>query len=508
MARMNKDILLGIDIGTTAVRAFAFNYQGKIIKDSKIEVKVEHPQPSWAEQDPDELYTSTVKAVQEVASVVGEGVRAIGFSGQMHGLCMVDKDGKPLTKLIPWVDVRAAEQVKKLEEKVHADELYERTGCPPLFIYVAPKILWIKENDPNAFSNCHKIITAQDYVVFKFFGDYYTNPSLASGSQLLNINSVKWDSKVLEAIGIDESMLPNLVEGDTIFDRLPGRTAKNLGLGEGVPVALGASDGSLSNVGLGAVQKGNGAFSLGSSGAVRVISKHPIWDKKMRFFCYYIASRNWLTGGAVNNCGIVLRWFRDNFAEKEMEESKRKGVDVYTLLDEQAVKAPPGCNGLMFLPFMSGERFPIRDPYVRGMLFGLSLGHSRPHIIRCMMEGITFTIRWIQEAIEEYTPIDSLKVSGGGARSNLWRQIVSDISGKKVVKTNVEEASALGAAIFAGIAIGDFKDMKQASDILVSDVEEHRPSYKNHILYDKIFKLYKDSYMNCKDYCQKLLEIG
>ncbi len=504
---MNKDVLLGIDIGTTAVRAFAFNYQGKIVKESKIEVRVEHPKPSWAEQDPDELYDSTCKAIIDVAKAVGDRVKAIGFTGQMHGLCIVDKKGRPLTRLIPWVDVRAAEQVNKLEEKMGAEELYRRTGCPPLFIYLAPKILWMRENIPDIFSKCHKIVTAQDYIIFRLFGDYYTNPSLASGSQLLNITSIKWDSRLLEAVGIDESMLPNLVEGDTVFNKLPGSVAQNLHLEEGTPVALGASDGALSNVGLGAVAEGVGAFSLGSSGAVRIVSKHPIWDKNMRFFCYYIASRNWLTGGAVNNCGIVLRWFRENFAEKEVEEAKKRGVDVYTLLDEQAAKAPPGCNGLMFLPFMSGERFPIRDPYVRGMIFGLSLGHGRSHIIRCMMEGVTFTLRWIQDAIEEYAPIESLKVSGGGARSILWRQIVSDVCGKKVIKTNVEEASSLGAAILAGIAIGDFKDMKRASDVLVNDVGEHEPSYENHVLYDKIFELYKDTYTNCRNYCQRLLDI-
>jgi gluconokinase len=505
---MSRDVLLGVDIGTTIVRAFAFTYDGKIVADSKKEVKIEHPKPSWAEEEPDELFNSTIKVIREVTKIVGKRIKAIGFSGQMHGLCCVDKDGKPLTRLIPWVDVRASEQVKVLEEKIGAKELYKRTGCPPLFIYVAPKVLWVKENLPDVFARCRKILTAQDYVVFKLFRDYYTNPSLSAGSQLLNINEVKWDSKILTALELDESMLPNLVEGDIVFDKLPKNAAELLGLNEGIPVALGASDGALSNVGLGAVKEGIGAMSLGSSGAVRVISKHPIWDNEMRFFCYYIASRNWLPGGAVNNCGIVLRWFRDNFAEKEIEEAKKRGVDVYKLLDEQAAKVGAGCNGLLFLPFMSGERFPIRDPYVRAMLFGLSLAHGKPHIIRCMMEGITFTLRWIQEAIEEHAKVNAIKISGGGAKSSLWRQIVSDVFGKKVIRTEVEEASALGAAMLAGIAIGDFSNMEKAANEMVKDVEVHEPSYTTHEQYSRLFEIYKRIYKNCRGYCEELLSLN
>ena len=505
---MDKDILLGIDIGTTAVRAFAFNEEGAIVRESKIEVSVEHPKPSWAEQDPEELYTSTLKAVKAVTKYVGENVRAIGFSGQMHGLCCFDKNGRPLTKLIPWVDVRAGEQARKLEKMLGAEEIYRRTGCPPLFVYIAPKILWVKENLPEVFSQCKKILTAQDYVIFRLFGDYYTNPSLASGSQLLNINSVKWDEKLLEAVGIDEDYLPKLVEGDKVFERLPGHVAVELGLNEGVPVALGASDGALSNVGLGAVREGVCAVNLGSSGAVRVVARKPLWDDgKMRFFCYYIASRHWLCGGAVNNCGIVLRWYRDNFAEKEKERAAELGIDVYKLLDEEAEKVKAGCDNLMFLPFMSGERFPIRDPYVRGMLFGLSLGHGKGHIIRSMIEGITFTIKWIADALEEHTRIEEIKISGGGARSRLWRQIVSDIFEKKVVKTNVEEASALGAAILAGIAVGDYKNMEEASEKLVKDEEVHEPKPENVKVYRKYFEIFKEAYKGSREYCERLLQV-
>lgn len=505
---MNKDILLGIDIGTTAVRAFAFNNKGKIVKESKIEVSIEHPNPNWAEQDPEELYISTIKAIQNVTKYVGKYVKAIGFSGQMHGLCCLDKNGKPLTKLIPWIDVRAGEQAKKLEKMLGAEELYKRTGCPPLFVYAAPKILWIKEKLPNIFSKCKKFLTAQDYVIFKLFGDYYTNSSLASGSQLLNITSIRWDEKLLEAIGITEDSLPILIEGDKIFEKLPNHVATQLGLEENVPIALGASDGALSNVGLGAIKEGICAINLGSSGAVRIISKHPIWDNhKMRFFCYYIASKHWLCGGAINNCGIILRWYRDNFAEKEREKAIELGVDVYKILDEEAEKVPAGCNGLMFLPFMSGERFPIRDPYVRGMLFGLSLGHGKGHIIRSIMEGVTFTMKWITNALEEYAKIDLIKIGGGGAKSYLWRQIISDILEKKVVKTNIEEASAFGAAILAGVAIGEYKSMEEATEKLVKDEEKHEPLLENVKRYRQIFEIFKEAYNSSRKYCEKLLKI-
>jgi len=504
---MSRDILLGVDVGTSIVRACAFTYDGKIVADSKREITILQPKPGWVEERPAELYRSTVEVVREVAKVVGRRVKAIGFSGQMHGLCCLNKDGEPLTNLIPWPDVRASEQVTKLEDKIGAKDLYRRTGCPPLFIYMAPKILWIKENLPSIFAKCRKVITAQDYVIFNLFGDYYTNPSLASGSQLLNINEVDWDGKVLEALEIDESVLPLLLEGDTVFARLPRSAAQLLGLEEETPVALGASDGALSSVGLGAVEKGVYAVNLGSSGAVRVVSECPIWDEEMRFFCYYVASRKWLPGGAVNNCGIVLRWFRDNFAEKELQEAKAKGVDAYGLLDELAIGAPAGCDGLLFLPFMSGERFPIRDPYVRGILFGVGLAHGKSHFVRCIMEGVAFTLRWIKEALEDHVRVDSIKISGGGARSGLWRQIISDVFGRNVVKTEVDEASALGAAMLAGIAIGDFPSVESASSEMVRDIETHEPSISNNELYDRLFEIYKAAYKDCSVYCKELLKI-
>ncbi|MGQ9782187.1 MAG: gluconokinase [Nitrososphaeria archaeon] len=504
---LNKDILLGVDIGTTAVRAFTFDTRGNMVKQSKIEVGVEYPRPSWAEQDPDGIYSSTVKAVRAVAKHVRGCVKAIGFSGQMHGLCCVDEDGEPLTKLIPWVDVRAGEQAEELEKLLGAKELYRRTGCPPLLVYIAPKILWAKKNQPNTFAECKKMLTAQDYVVFKLFREYYTNPSLASGSQLLNISSIKWDERLLEAVGISEEYLPTLVEGDKVFDRLPSHAAEELGLEEGVPIALGASDGALSNIGLNAVREGVCAVNLGSSGAVRVVSTEPIWDEDMRFFCYYIASKRWLCGGAVNNCGIVLRWYRDNFADKERERAAEEGVDVYKLLDEEAEKAPVGCDGLMFLPFMSGERFPVRDPYVRGMVFGLSLVHGKGHVIRSMMEGITYTMEWIGDALGEHKKIDLIKVSGGGARSNLWRQITSDVFEKRVVRTSVEEASALGAVILAGVAIGEYKSIEEAAGELVVDEEMHAPRPESIKVYRRTFEIFKEAYRSSRAYCDKLLRI-
>ncbi|MEM3404157.1 MAG: xylulokinase [Nitrososphaeria archaeon] len=505
---MDKDVILGVDIGTTAVKALAFDVKGRVVKEDKIEVGVEHPKPSWAEQDAEELYLSTVKATQSVAKHVGRHIKAVGFSGQMHGLCCVDKDGKPLTKLIPWVDVRAGGQAEELEKLLGAKELYRRTGCPPLFVYTAPKILWVKENQPNTFAECKRILTAQDYIIFKLFGDYYTNPSLASGSQLLNISSIKWDERLLEAIGISEEHLPTLIEGDRVFDKLPSHAAKELGLDEGVPVALGASDGALSNIGLNAVGSKVCAANLGSSGAVRIVSRKPMWDSDMRFFCYYIASKRWLCGGAVNNCGIVLRWYRDNFADKEREMAAEQGVDVYKLLDEEAEKAPVGCDGLMFLPFMSGERFPVRDPYVRGMVFGLSLVHGKKHVIRSILEGITYTMKWIGDALEDHIKIDLIKVSGGGARSRLWRQILSDVFEKRVVRTSVEEASALGAAILAGVAIGEYKSIEGAAEELVIDGEVHIPRPESIKVYRQTFEVFKEAYSSSREHCDKLLRIN
>jgi len=493
-------LLLGVDVGTTNVRSFIFDEKGEVLGQAFQELEIYRPKHDWAEEDPKELWRATLETMKrsvKASKISPDDVAMISFSAQMHGMSMIDREGNVLVRLLTWLDLRAAPECEKLSEFMDSYELYSRTGCPPIFIYPFVKILWVKENMPKIFEQCHKILSAKDYIMYRMLGEPYLDQSVAAGSQLLNIHKLKWDDRILELADIDEDKLPVLRDGNEVVGELPGTIAKLTGLKAGIPIILGASDGALSNVGLGSVEEGIAAASIGSSGAIRVISNKPFIDRSrdMRFFCYYVAKNWWLPGGAINNAGIILRWFRDVFGQPEIEAAQQRGVDPYEVIAEEAATVKPGAEGLIMVPFFSGERFPVRDPNARGVIFGLTLAHGRAHLIRAIMESVVFTLKWIMEAMEEQgLAIDEVRVSGGGARSHIWRQIQADVLGKPVAHTKIEEASALGAAMLATISLGIYKDLNDASRNMVKIVERHTPNPEVHRKYEDMFQMYKELY--------------
>jgi len=493
-------LLLGVDIGTTNVRSFVFDEKGEVLGQAFQELEIYRPKHDWAEEDPEELWRATLETMKrsvKASKISPDDVAMISFSAQMHGMSMIDREGKVLVRLLTWLDLRAAPECEKLREIMDSYELYSRTGCPPIFVYPFVKILWVKENIPKIFEQCHKVLSAKDYIMYRMLGEPYLDQSVAAGSQLLNIHKLKWDDRILEIAGIDQDKLPLLCDGYEVIGELPRTIAKLTGLESGIPIILGASDGALSNVGLGSVEEGVAAASIGSSGAIRVISNKPFIDgsRDMRFFCYYVAKNWWLPGGAINNAGIVLRWFRDVFGQPEIEAARRRRVDPYEVIVEEAAAVKPGAGGLIMVPFFAGERFPVRDPKAKGIIFGLTLAHGRAHVIRAIMENVVFTLKWIMEAMEEQgLAINEVRVSGGGARSRLWRQIQADVLGKPVAHTKIEEASALGAAMLAAISLGIYKDLNDASRNMVKIVERHTPNLEVHRKYEDMFQMYKELY--------------
>jgi len=493
-------LLLGVDVGTTNVRSFIFDEKGEVLGQAFREMEIYRPKRDWAEEEPEELWRATLETMKgsvKASKISPDDVAMISFSAQMHGMSMIDREGKVLARLLTWLDLRAAPECEKLGETIDSYELYSRTGCPPIFIYPFVKILWVKENMPKIFEQCYKVLSAKDYIMYRMLGEPYLDQSVAAGSQLLNIHKLKWDDRILEIADIDEDKLPVLRDGNEVIGELPGTIAKLTRLKAGIPIILGASDGALSNVGLGSVEEGVAAANIGSSGAIRVISNKPFIDgsRDMRFFCYYVAKNWWLPGGAINNAGIILRWFRDVFGQLEIEAARQRGVDPYEVIVEEAATVKPGAGGLIMVPFFAGERFPVRDPNARGMIFGLSLAHGRAHLIRAIMESVVFTLKWIMEAMEEQgLAINEVRVSGGGARSHIWRQIQADVLGKPVAHTKIEEASALGAAMLAAISLGIYKDLNDASRNMVKIVERHTPSPEVHRKYEDMFQMYKELY--------------
>ncbi|MEM2875836.1 MAG: xylulokinase [Candidatus Bathyarchaeia archaeon] len=503
-------LFLRVDLSTTNVRSIIFNETGEVLGRSFRELKIHRPKPEMAEEDPEEIWKATLETMRDAvrtSKASADDIAMISFSTQMHGISMISRDGSILTRLITWLDRRAATQSEELSRVVNPYEIYSRTGCPPLFIYPLAKILWIKENLPKKFSQCYKMLSAKDYVLYRIFGEPHLDRSTASGTQLLNIHKLEWDEALLEVAGIDQDNLPTLHDESEIIGELPREVSKHTFLKSGTPVILGASDAALSNLGLGAVEKGTAGINIGTSGAIRVISDKPLIDEsgEARFFCYYATLSRWLPGGAINNAGIILRWFRDSFCQPEMEEALRRGVDPYEVIIEKASTVEPGAGGLLMVPFFAGERFPVRDPKARGILFGLTLEHSKPHITRAILESIMYTLKWIMDILEGHgITIKEIRVGGGGARSSVWRQIQADVLGKTTLYMKVEEASALGAAMLAAISLGIYKDLESASKNMVEVAGSHEPNLENNRRYLEMFRIYRGLYNASKRFYEEL----
>ncbi|HIH96903.1 MAG TPA: hypothetical protein HA348_05440 [Thermoplasmata archaeon] len=499
-------LFLGIDLGTSNVRSAVFTDSGKPLGYSIKELTICEPLLGWAEEDPKELWSKTLQTAGEATKMSGcsaDDVVSISFSGQMHSISAIDKKGGILFKLVTGFDQRSGPESEALNKLIEPRKLYEKTGCPPLFSYILPKILWFKNNKPNIFHKVHKFLSAKDYVIYKMLGEALLDHSTASGSQLLNINTLKWDNRVLEIAGIGDEKLPILKDGIKPVGELPASVAKKISLRPGIPIVLGASDGALSSVGLNAIKEGAVALDLGSSGAIRASSSKPVFDKsrQMRLFCYYLGMKKWLVGGAINNAGYPLRWFKNNFALQETREAKRKGVSPYQILDSEAEKVEPGSEGLLSIPFFSGERFPVRDYKSKGVLFGLTYSHSRAHLARAIMEGVAFTLKSIMEVMEEQRiVVDEIGVSGGGVKSELWKQILADVLGKTIAETKVKEASVLGSAILGAISYGAYRDLTEACDHMVELSKKRHPVEENKRIYSRYYEIYKDLYQSCKPF--------
>jgi len=490
--------ILAIDIGTTNVKAAIFDERGKMLSLARVEVPIHSPVSGSAIQHLDELYNATMKSAKSAVNIAKMAkVDAVTFTAQMHGLGAIDNKGKELLPLVTYLDTRPAIAFEKLVENVDSYKLYENTGCPPLFIYPLTKFIWLNLTMPNVIKKAKWFVSAKDYIMYKILGEPYIDKSVMSGSQLLDIQRLKWSDLALSLTGVDESKLPHLCNGEDVLQILPKHVADSFGLRESAPLVLGASDGALHSVGLGGIEKSLLALNIGTSGAIRSVSKQPLIDKSkdMRFFCYYIGHGFRLPGGAVNNAGIGLKWFKDEFGQLEVTRAKRQNEDPYNLLTKQAEKVEVTAEKLLILPFFSGERFPVRDPYAKGVIFGLTLRHGKAHVIRALMESCVYTLKWIYDAmVENGIEGKTIRTGGGGAKSLLWKQIQADVFGLPVEKTSAEEVSLLGAAMMGLVAIGVYNSLGEATKNMIKIVSVQQPNMENHEKYERFHDLFKKLY--------------
>ena len=485
--------MIGVDIGTTSTKAVLFKENGEIAAKAGGEYPLHTPSPSVAEQDPEQIFQTVLSSVQGVMSESGihpGQVLFVSFSSAMHSVIAVDKDGTPLTRCITWADNRSAEWSARLKKDMGGHELYLRTGTPIHPMSPLTKLMWLRHEQESLFNQAAKFISIKEYVYFKLFGKYIVDHSIASSTGLMNLNTLAWDKEALAVAGITEDRLSELVPTTHIMTGLHPGYAEAMGLSPSTPFVLGASDGVLSNLGVNAIKPGVVAATIGTSGAIRTVVDKPMTDPKGRIFCYALTEDKWVIGGPVNNGGMIFRWVRDQLAASEVETAKRLGINPYDVLTKIADRVRPGSGGLLFHPYLTGERAPLWDPNARGSFFGLTLNHQKEHMIRSVLEGVLFNMYTVLLAMEEQIGRPSkIHATGGFARSPIWRQMMADIFDQQVIVPESYESSCLGAVVLGLYATGRAKSLDIVKD-MVGHTHDHRPVGENAAIYKQLLPIY------------------
>jgi xylulokinase len=485
---------LGIDVGTGGSRAVLIDRYGQIVAAKTVEHEpFASPQTGWAEQDPRDWWRASSAAIRAIVKddkVKIDEIAGIGLSGQMHGSVLLDKSDQVLRPALIWCDQRTELQCQRLTNDVGASRLIELTCNPALTGFTLPKLLWVRENEPEVWSLVRSVLLPKDYVRLRLTGDKATDVADASGTLLLNVAERKWSTEMMAAAEIDESILPKVYESQEITGWLSEAAAAETGLPAGIPVVAGAGDQAAGAVGVGIVQPGSVSATIGTSGVVFAATNQPALDPKGRVhtFCHAVPSR-WHVMGVTQGAGLSLRWFKDQFGVIDGEG------DGYEYLTNEAAAVPPGANGLLWAPYLMGERTPHLDPNARAALVGITASHTRAHVIRAILEGVAFSLRDSFEILKEMgVPAQSVRLAGGGARSALWRQIQADIYGQPVETVEAEEGAAYGVALLAGVGTKAWSSVDEACAAVVKTKARIAPDAKSAELMDRQYKAFQALY--------------
>ncbi|WP_181350683.1 gluconokinase [Thalassobacillus sp. CUG 92003] len=478
---MKTDVIIGIDIGTTSTKTLAYDTKGAIWAEVEQEYPLYSPDPSWKEQDPEEIYAAVKSTLAEVAQQVESKqghIAGVGFSAAMHSILALDDEGNVLTNALTWADQRSFSEAEELKEgEGHA--IYLRTGTPIHPMSPLTKLMWFRRNRPELFAKATKWISLKEYVCYRLFHRFIVDYSIASATGLFNLKELSWDDETLNLVGIKENQLSQPVSTTHVVKGLDSELAAYLNLDPETPFVIGASDGVLANIGVGAVEHGSVACSIGTSGAIRTIVNEPTVDPKGRIFCYALTEDQWVIGGPINNGGISFRWARDQLFPDIKESIKPNGFTAYDELTRRASFVRPGSNGLLFLPYLTGERAPFWDADTKGVFFGLTLDHGRDHMVRSVLEGVMFQMYSVAIALIEagVEPVE-YRAGGGFARSELWRQIMADIFETEIVVPESHQGSCLGAAWLSMKALGMIDDLSSVKEVIRTKVK-HGPIEEN-----------------------------
>ncbi len=494
---MSHDYFIGVDIGTTSTKAMVFSATGDVKGTGNHGYPLFVPQPGWAEQDPKLILQAVLAAVRDAVNqsgVLRSRIAAVSFSGAMHSIIPLDAQGKPLHNAIIWADNRCVEQTTRLKQDGVGHDLYLQTGTPIHPMSPLPKLMWMREEKPGVFERTARFISIKEYVFYHLLNRFVVDYSIASATGLLNLQYLQWDEMALTLAGIRSEQLSELVSTTQILRGLKPEYAEFMGLAADTPIVVGANDGCLANLGVGAIAPHQIAVTIGTSGAVRAVVPKPMTDEQGRTFCYALTENHWVIGGPSNNGGIVLRWLRDRFCQQEVAQAKQQGIDPYDLMVQAATQIDPGAEGLICLPFLSGERAPYWNPNARGIFFGMGLHHHQAHFIRSVLEGVIFTVYSITLALQPLAGVaQEIRASGGFARSAPWRQMAADIFGSEVLVPEVYEGSAFGAAVLGMYAVEAISSLEEVEK-LIHICDRHVPNRDLHQTYQQLFAIYERVY--------------
>ncbi len=497
-------VYLGIDIGTSGTKTLAVREDGAILAGATGEYPLSTPQPGWSEQDPEHWWEATVATVRQVlrdGKVKPGEVKGIGLSGQMHGSVFLDREHQVIRPALLWNDQRTAAECAEIEQRAGGrKKLIGMVANPALTGFTAPKILWLRNHEPKHFDKLVQVLLPKDFVRFRLTGEFATEVSDASGTLLLDVRKRAWSGPLLDRLELSRSLLPKVYESEEVSGTLSSVAAEALGLPAGVPVVGGGGDQAAGAIGNGIVRKGVISATMGTSGVVFAHSDDVQIDPEGRVhtFCHAVRGK-WHVMGVVLSAGGSLQWYRNQLGHAEAAVARGMHLDPYELLSAEAATAPPGSEGLTFLPYLTGERTPHADPDARGAWVGLTLRHGRPHLIRSVMEGATFAMRDCLEIIQGMgVPVKDIRLSGGGARGKFWRQLQADVYGQKVSTINAAEGPAFGVALLAAAGTGAYRNVVEACEATIKVVETTPAEAKARKAYDAVHKVYQQLYRSLK----------
>ena len=501
---MTKDVILAHDFGTTGDKASLFDSSGQLLASHYYAYETYYPHPGWSEQDPNDwkrAFVESTKSVLTSASIRSEQIAGISFSGHMLGCIPIDRQGNVLRKsVLLWADYRSQQQAEFIREVVGWERFYKTTGGGlELALYPAAKILWLKEHEPKLYTKTYKFIGTKDLIVHWLTGRISTDFSDASNTGLFDIQSRRWASDLIRALGIEEEKLPeDVLPSTTIIGEVCAEASHETGLAQGIPVVLGGGDVPCAAVGAGVVTENSIYNNIGSASWVAVATRKPIFDLKMRpFTLCHLVPNMYVTQLATYSAGVVYSWFRDQICQTEASRAEELGSSPFALMDKAAAQSEPGAHGLLFLPHMRPGGAPFHDLDARGALFGLELSHTRADVIRAVLEGITVNICLLCRALEQQigTEFSEIRMIGGGAKSSLWRSIAASILNKDVLSLSAQqEANSLGAAMTACVGIGIFDQFDDAAREFIRVNGTSSPDEKSTKAYERLIALFRDAY--------------